>query len=49
MTYILLTNDELAKLHNGEEICCSLNGMNFALMLDDAFKATYLGDKDKET
>ena len=50
-TYILISNEEVADLINGKEVYLSVNpsqnGDDFAIMLDQAFRDTYLDSKNK--
>lgn len=47
-TYILINNDDVANLKAGEEVYISVDGKDCAIMLEDAYKATYLGVTDEE-
>ena len=46
MIYILLTNEDFVNLGGGEEVRCSVNGTEFALMLESAYEDTYLKKED---
>lgn len=46
--YILLKSEDVANLKAGEEVYCALDGTDIALMLEDAYKAAYLGVTDEE-
>lgn len=45
-TYILLSKEEVVNLSLGEEIPCSLDEKEFAIMLEGAYKEKYLGVKE---
>ena len=49
MTYILLTNEEIVNLREGKEVYCSVNGTDFALMLEHAYEDTYLKIKKEDS
>lgn len=42
MIYILLTNEDFVNLGDGKEVYCSVNGTEFAVMLEHAYEDTYL-------
>ena len=48
MIYILLTNEDFVNLGDGKEVCCSVNGSDFAVMLEHAYEDTYLKKKEDD-
>lgn len=46
--YILIKNEELDDLKEGKEVYFSVDGKDCAVMLEDAYKSTYLGITDDE-
>jgi hypothetical protein len=48
MIYILLSNEEFVNLGDGKEVCCSVNGTEFTLMLEHAYEDTYLKKENND-
>ena len=48
MIYILLSTEDFVNLGVGKEVCCSVNGTEFAVMREDAYEATYLKKENND-